>query len=600
MTQYHLFLNNVDVGPFLSSEIGNLFARKGVTLTTPVRRDGSEEWKPLSDYPELLPPEDAARTATARELAEQPDGTLRFSCPHCGRHYAGPASYLGQSLQCHSCNKPFTVPIPPHKQTAAPGAEEASDEIPEGDLICPHCWKSFERDNLLFISQHPSLLGDPLLGEFEHRRFHPRVYNAKGQPLDAEGVAVSDTACPHCHLRLPGTLVDLPSFYCSIIGAPSSGKSYFLTGMLHQLKRILPESFESTLLDPDPQLNQIINGYERLIFMAIERDKVVMLPKTQQTGSDFSDQILLNGIRTDLPKPFVFEYRPRDAENGMNLVFYDNAGEQFQPGADVLINPATQHLARSNALIFLFDPINDAMMRPICDTSDPQVTESAKVSDQSVLFSEMIHRIRRHRNMEAREVCDIPLVIVLGKYDAWMQAFPKELRKLSPLVRNQETGEAALDRTRLLDISFAAREFMMAHVPELVSAAEAFFREVYFLPSSNFGVPAKRANSGGIGVVPSEINPIWVEVPLLLLLSLYGILPAEERPSRSTDPAFAAKVEEDTIRFRHPSTGKIVHLPLNYLGAELEIGRAKYAMPSRQWTARPRPGFAGSDRDLWK
>ncbi|MBS1372165.1 MAG: DUF4339 domain-containing protein [Lentisphaeria bacterium] len=600
MDQYFLFLNDIQVGPYSKEEVAALLARSRITGSTPVRRADSAEWRNLGGHEQFadIPAGNGTGVAAAAGLVRVSEDEMRFQCPYCRRRYAGPLSYLGQHIACNSCAEEFAIPETfGAAQKAVPETPGLQDEIPEGDLVCPHCWKSFDRRHVLYISQHPSLIGDPVLGEFEHRRFSPTVFNAQGRPLDAGGVAVSDMACPHCHLRLPATITDLESFYCSIVGAPSSGKSYYLTSLIHKLKESLPEHFDRSLLDPDPLLNQIIDGYERLLFMAVEPDKVVMLPKTQQTGNDFSDQVMLGGVQTELPKPFIFECRPRGGGAGLNLVFYDNAGEHFQPGADVMINPATQHLARSNAILFLFDPINDAKLRRVCGSEDPQITEHAKVSDQSTLFAEMISRLRRHRGMEAADTCPIPLVVVVGKYDAWSHAFPKDLRKLPPYQRNPESGEAALNRNLLLDVSFATREFMLEHAPGVVNTAESFFREVYFLPASNFGVPASRSEFGGIGVIPDRIDPVWVEVPLLLELALADVIPSRCEAPRNTEPGFLPKIVNGEILFRHPLTGRQERLPLNYLGAVLEIGGKRYAMP---------PATAGNSgrkhpapNDLW-
>ena len=63
----------------------------------------------------------------------------------------------------------------------------------------------------MYISSHPSLVGDPVCGEHEQTRFFPVVFNSIGQPLDSEGMVCTDMACPHCHLRLPASIVDLNS-----------------------------------------------------------------------------------------------------------------------------------------------------------------------------------------------------------------------------------------------------------------------------------------------------------------------------------------------------------------------------------------------------
>ncbi len=597
MSNWYIFIDQTEVGPFADAELHKMIDQKKVDGETPVREQHAATWQKLKTFAVFFPPaQDNAQVPPGRVISMSED-KIRLACPNCNQHYSGDATNMGRRIKCQYCATSFLVPKPEKADTLRKTIDsEFPDEIPGGSIICPHCWKSFNHEYILYVSQHPSLIGDPLLGEFEQKRFSPTAFNGYGQPLDAMGMPTCDMACPHCHLRFPATIIDLPSFYCSIVGAPSSGKSYYLTCLVHQLRRVLSENFCSTFIDVDPLLNQILDGYERLIFMPIDYNKVVMLPKTQQTGNDFSDQVLLNGIPMELPKPFVFEYRAENAKNGLNLVFYDNAGEHFQPGADVVVNPATQHLSCSNGIIFLFDPINDAVMRRICDTNDPQVTENAKVSDQTMLFSEMINRIRRHRNMNAADSCDIPLIIAVGKYDNWYKALDRDIGNLSPVIPDSELGAAKIDRNMILDVSYATRELMLANAPGLVNTAESFFKEVYFIPVSNFGGLAARNESGGIGVVPNDIKPLWVEVPFLLLMALQGIIGVKEETGRSSDPAFAPKISGDYIVFPHPETGKAVRLPLNYLGGVIRINGRDYAMPPRR--SKGIDALKGKD-DLW-
>lgn len=601
MSVYYIHDNGVSVGPFERDILLKFVASGRLNAASAVRREDGA-WATLADFPELH------RTAPSRETGEplpfaailgENDGRLRFACPDCSLHYEG-EGYRGRRLTCGSCGTVFQVPDEPVLPAGRFDAELA-DEIPDGEITCPHCWKSFPADRMLYISCHPALLGDPVAGDMEQLRFLPAKFNAAGQPLDNHGISCTDMACPRCHLRIPSTVADLPSCGFSIVGAPSSGKSYYLTALVHSLRRTLSELFSCSFLDVDPLLNAILDGYERTIFMAVDRKAVAVLPKTQQTGRDFSDQVLLDGVATDLPKPFIFELKPiasagKRMEN-CNVIFYDNAGEHFQPGTDVLINPATRHLAGSRGIIFLFDPTNDAAMRQLCNRQDPQMADAAKVSDQAVLLAEMINRIRRHRNMAASEKADIPLVIAVAKYDAWRGHFAPEPEKLKTVVESADCSDGKLDIGILQQVSFALRELMLEYAPAVVSSAEAFFRRVWFVPVSNFGCLARRDANGYIGIVPEELHPIWVEEPFLILLYELGLIGGTLPERSGCVPGFDCRVSGDSIMFRHPVSGKRVLLPSNYLGAVLEIGKKRYAMPPERGTHAGTRGTAAGD--LW-
>ena len=52
-----------------------------------------------------------------------------------------------------------------------------------------------------------------------------------------------------------------------------------------------------------------------------------------------------------LPRPFVYTIAPEDkTREQCALIFYDNAGEHFQPGVNIVEQPGAQHVA-SAALV---------------------------------------------------------------------------------------------------------------------------------------------------------------------------------------------------------------------------------------------------------
>ncbi|MEO1961781.1 MAG: hypothetical protein ABGW82_12575, partial [Paracoccus sp. (in: a-proteobacteria)] len=62
-------------------------------------------------------------------------------------------------------------------------------------------------------------------------RFSPERFDIKCGAIDPRGYPSTDVACPKCHLAIARPLIEIPPFFLSIFGAPSSGKSYFLAAM---------------------------------------------------------------------------------------------------------------------------------------------------------------------------------------------------------------------------------------------------------------------------------------------------------------------------------------------------------------------------------
>ena len=588
MTEYFIIKDGVQVGPYTLEQLGKMLDGKIISGNTLVRISGGTEDGEHHAVSRLL----GNRTAVLGEqqniatLLSDEGNVMRIACPLCGQHYKITEDlFETKAFRCVKCSCQFKLPPragkTPHAATNA-ASEFFDTEIPEGDLLCPHCWKSFDRDYVLYISVHPSLFGDPILGEYVQKRFVPTVFNQAGQPLDQCGLPATEMACPRCHLRIPSGMVDTPALYFSIAGATSSGKSYFLTCMIHQLRKCLSDYFGAAFFDADPRLNETLNIYEKQLFMALEPGNITALPATQISGEGISDRVKLDDIEVELPKPFVFEFRNKDSQDDLNMVFYDNSGEMFIPGRDEWVNQATFHLSHSDGIMFLFDPTNDAAMRlALCDARDPQVSKNPRAVDQTILLTEMISRIRRHANMVSSDTCKIPLVIAVGKYDTWKEKFPVDLASV-PYITEGETLDDDVKRSlymeNILAVSYKLREMMLQFVPGLVNAAESFFEEVYFVPVSNFGTLAEQDADGRIGVVPEKIAPVWVEVPILILLSKNEQIREKEVSIRNTGTELG-KIVNNHIAFIHPENGKQVFLPSNYAGIELEIGGKLYRLP---------------------
>ena len=582
MGDCYVFPEGIQVGPFTPDQVRKMLDAGKISPETPVRYSdgtGAKHYMKAGEFvASAASSGEPAEPPTAELLSVEPDA-LRVACPVCGQHYRVEDDRSGvKCCKCLECERDFL--LPPRPGAGLPdGGEEA--EVPDGDLLCPHCWKSFDPDYVLYISVHPDLFGDPVLGKYAPKRFVPTVFNQSGQPLDEKGLPATEMACPRCHLRIPAGLLDTPALYFSIAGAISSGKSHLLTCMTHQLRRTLPEYFGAAFFDADPRLNETLSSYERELFMSLSPEKVTSLPATQISGDGISNRVRLNDTEIELPQPFVFEFRSRDGVDDLNMVFYDNSGEMFVPGRDEWGNQATFHLSHSDGIIFLFDPTSDAVMRgSICDRRDPQISCSPHVVDQTLLFNEMIDRIRRHANMLSSDTCKIPLVVAVVKYDTWRDGFDRTPAEL-PLAKpdSVSSGESwALDRDRVLDVSFALRELLLKYVPGLVNAAESFFESVTFVPVSNFGTLAERNDEGVIGIVPEKLKPIWVEVPFLTLLAQNnGLI----RSKTGSAGAPLGTWINGQLGFAHPVTGRPVRLPGNYAGAGLEIGGTLYRLPAK-------------------
>lgn len=404
-------------------------------------------------------------------------------------------------------------------------------------VTCPHCWSNFGTEEVHWLTEHELLRGDPMLGSDAQQRFLPTRFDVAGNAIDPSGMTCQSLACPKCHLTLPRVMIDMAPLFVSILGIPSCGKSYFLSSLTWQMRHTLPRSFSIDFSDADPASNEILNQYERQQFLNADRQAVVKLDKTEEQGYWY-DAVRYGEQIVNYPRPFLFGIRPLaghpsfegDGDVARVLCMYDNAGESFQPGKDTSSNPVTRHLARSQALLFLFDPTQDHRFRLACQgrTTDPQMTSSkSQVYRQDTVLHEAASRVRKYTGLKHDQRHNRPLIVVVTKYDAWSPLLPG-LLDTPPFVAPKSGAVHALDWERVKETSDKLRALLWQHTPELVSGAEGFAQEVVYVPVSATGCPPVVGADGAIqGMRTGDIRPQWVEVPLLVILAKWarGLIP---------------------------------------------------------------------------
>ena len=409
-------------------------------------------------------------------------------------------------------------------------------------VVCPHCWHKFSPENAVWIAESPELVGDFRIGEDGAQRFLPTVFDFYGNAVDAKGSVCRKVACPHCHLQIPQTELEMSNFFISIVGAPASGKSYFLGSMTMVLRRMFPQYFQMNFLDAEPHMNQILQEYEELLFFNENDTTVVKINKTEEQG-ELYDTVFIDGRPMTFPSPFIFSLMPFEghiaaAEKsgmGINICLYDNAGESYLPtqDADKLTSPVTGHLARSNCIFFLFDPLQDIRFQQACRnvSDDPQLfqqTGKRRVRQETVL-TEMINRIRIHRNMHITDKYPHQLFVIVTKADAWAPLLEKgvslEDEPLEKVKIKDQAGKTlmktyAVCEDKIERMSTAVRALLAREVPEIISTIEQFAPDVKYIPVSATGSsPIVDAESNTLGFRSKDINPKWIEVPVLYALA---------------------------------------------------------------------------------
>ena len=411
------------------------------------------------------------------------------------------------------------------KQHVAPiKLADEQDEILTGDegaLTCPTCWCRFDSGDVKHVAMHEKMKGDSILGPVEMKRFRATRYNDKNVALDPMGIPTMDIACPLCHRKLPPDFLNVKHHIISIVGAPTSGKSYFLCVFTQMLKKTLVRHYKTAFVDADPTSNIALTFMRDTLFGAATPSQA-QLAKTGLEG-DMYERVERHGRSSMLPKPFIFNVQPLDNPlDTRALIFYDNAGEHFQPGIDQTESPGTLHLAASSGIIFLFDPTYNTEFRSrLREHHDPQLKVSGHADIQDTILAEANVRVKKVLGLDATSKIDKPLAVVVGKLDVW-----RDLLRSDSLAQAVNGGD--FDQLAVYENSQVTRELMLDVCPQIVASAEAISSNVRYFPVSSFGCSpevigyVKTPNGEDIPTLspnPAKLNPILVEIPVLWILS---------------------------------------------------------------------------------
>ena len=405
-----------------------------------------------------------------------------------------------------------------------PGFEASGFEAPEvnaeyGEFTCPVCWFRFDRGDVMNIAVHASLRGDTILGEEHMQRFLASRFNDRGQALDAMGISSPETACPHCCRKLPHGFLEQPHHIFSIVGAPSSGKSYYLSVLIKMMQDIAFKNFGVTFRDAAPSENAVLNDMRNHLFSAGTPEDAY-LAKTDLEGALY-ETLPRQGRQVRLPKPFVFRLTEKErGDDGFSIVFYDNAGEHFEPGRNSADSPGAQHIAVASGIFFLFDPLyNPEFRRKLEGHTDPQLKDR-KLDQQDILLAESETRIKEILSLDPNERISTPLAVIVGKSDAWLKLLGD-----TPLLSAYEDSPLGT-RIRVDHIqrnSDRVRKLLLGISPSIVANAEAISSDVMFFAASPLGhAPVQFEDREGqlrIGPDPEKLNPQRVEDATLWVLS---------------------------------------------------------------------------------
>lgn len=392
-----------------------------------------------------------------------------------------------------------------------------------GRLVCPYCYDSFGAGEILFrCSGQPGADGracerqtdERLERAFGFRDPLPPVFAANGRKLQARhGDCKEPTGhrvCPHCHSQLPVQFGKVTSRLIAMVGARETGKTVYMTVLIHELTNKVGARFNAALSGSDDYTRQrFVADYERRLY---------------QDGQLF-EATRSAGTRGGKVTPLVFRFTTersgllgtRPAHN--LLSFFDSAGEDLASQDRVEAN--ARYLANADAIILMLDPLQMPGARRLA-TADARLPALGTGDTPANLLIRVTELLQMRLGLGPTAQITKPVAVAFSKLDVVRHALPRG----SPLLR-PEGQSPRFDRADAAEVHEHVRALLHdwegAQIDQLLRFNYARYR---YFGLSALGESPTRDNL----VSEAGIRPYRVPDPLLWLLSEFGTIPATPTP----------------------------------------------------------------------
>ena len=383
-------------------------------------------------------------------------------------------------------------------------------------LFCPYCYAPFTERQIMFrCTGRPSRTGkrcEPVTDEQLQQRtgragLLPPVFQADGKATRAIcpdcGGETTNRVCPVCHSSLPVHFGKISSRMIALVGARQSGKTVFMTVLVHELMHRIGNRFNAAMMGADDQTRTRFAGdYENPLY----RDARLLGATTaaRQTG------------REPLVFRFTTEERRRIGHSGPQhnlLSFFDTAGEDLISQASVQEN--VRYLTAADAIVLLLDPLQMRGARKLAKPGT-RLPEEGRTEDNPVNVLERVTDLVMTIDGGPKKKIRKPLAIAFSKLDA----LTHDLKETSPLRRpapdtpffdETDSQEVHAEILRLLTRWDGAR---------IDSIAGKYYQRYRYFGLSALGETPTADNK----VSPRGIRPYRVADPFLWALGEFGAI----------------------------------------------------------------------------
>ncbi len=389
--------------------------------------------------------------------------------------------------------------------------------------VCPYCYESFAAREIGFrCNSRPSrsqqrcerARDEVLVGRMGERgEVGPAFFAADGRrPKAVCPACESETTyriCPVCHMTLPPQFGMVENRLIAMVGAKASGKTVYMTVLLHEVMNQVGAAFGTSLMGSD---DNTMRRYQADYQDHLYRDGQ-LFAGTRPAGAN-DNRVAPLVFRFGRSRRGAFRERPQHTV----LSFFDTAGEDFNSRDSVEVN--TRYLANADGIILVLDPLQMPGARQLARPGTALPGFEGVDTPVNVL-SRVTNMLLDHEKAGSLGRIRTPIAVVFSKLDAYWHLLDKgsPLRAHPP---RHDRFDVEDSRNVHEEVRQLLREWEGVPIDQLLETNYA--RHRYFGVSSLGHSPTTDARVGATG-----IQPYRVADPLLWLLSEFGALPRTGR-----------------------------------------------------------------------
>lgn len=390
-------------------------------------------------------------------------------------------------------------------------------------LACPYCYETFTAREIDFrCSTRLSRNGrqctperDPVLAERMGKRgeLGPVFSTGDGRHPRAACPRCGDEStyriCPVCHSTLPVQFGKLEHKLIAMVGAKASGKTVYMTVLLHELmNRVGARLGASLMASDDATMQRFDSEYQETLY---RKGQLPSGTRRAGAGDNRVDPLV---FRFGLGRGRFYGSRPRHSV----LSFFDTAGENFNSRESIELN--TRYLAHADGIILILDPLQMPGARALARPGTV-LPGSDGVDAPGNALNRVTNMLLAQRKGGGTGLITTPIAVVFAKLDALWDT----LDAGSPLRAHPPAGDR-FDTGDSLDVHEEVRRLLKEWegVPIDQNLEHNYRRYRYFGVSALGNSPTADTR-----VAPTGIQPYRVTDPLLWLLSEFGSVPRRGR-----------------------------------------------------------------------